>query len=81
MTEDEVIKNAIDNHRVRTTVAYEEESEEMRNAARETIKALQGMLDQKNDQIRDKDEKIHELRDTMKLEKEKDAREINALQA
>lgn len=40
LTEDEVLKNAIDNHTTKTTVAHEEESEEMRNAACETIKAL-----------------------------------------
>ena len=43
-----------------------QENEEMANAAQQTIKTMQEMLKQKNEQLKRKENLITSLRDTMK---------------
>ena len=51
----------------------------MANAAQQTIKTMQEMLKQKNDQLKRKENLITSLRDEMKLQAERDANTISDL--
>lgn len=52
----------------------------MADAAYETIKTLQDMLTQKNEQVKHKEEHISRLRDQMRIARESDATTIRGLQ-
>lgn len=51
----------------------------MADAAYQTIKTMQEMLDQKNEQLKRKEEHIQNLRDEMKNQANQDAMIINKL--
>lgn len=65
MSQDEVLKDAISEHRAKTSSANEKEHKEMADAAYQTIKTLQDMLDNKNGAIRSKEDQITKLRQQM----------------
>jgi hypothetical protein len=56
LNQDEMLKDAISEHRTRTTQQNEKEQKDMADAAYQTIKTLQDMLDNKNEAIRGKEQ-------------------------
>lgn len=57
-----MLKDAISEHRAKTSQSSEKEQKEMADAAYQTIKTLQDMLDNKNGAIRSKEEQITKMR-------------------
>lgn len=49
LSKDEMLKDAIEEHRAKNIEATDKEAREMADAAYQTIKTLQDMLDAKND--------------------------------
>lgn len=62
LSQDEVLKDAISEHRAKTSVTNDKQQSEMQDAAYQTIKTLQDMLDNKNAAIRAKEEQMAKLR-------------------
>jgi hypothetical protein len=58
LSRDEMLKDAIAEHRQKTTHANQEEQNEMAKAAQKTIETLQAMLENKNQAIRSKEDQI-----------------------
>jgi len=79
LTKDEVLKDAIEDHRVKTMAVAEKQSKEIQEAAYQTVKTLQDMIEQKNEQLKRKEDQIERLREQMKIQSATDAAEINAL--
>ena len=76
---DETTKQVIDEHRFKQQQAHDQENKEMADAAYQTIKTMQEMLEQKNAQLKRKEENIANLRDQVKRQAEMDANELNKL--
>ena len=76
---DAVLKDAIEDHRLKTMAVHEKEQQEISKAAYQTVKTLQDMIEQKNDQLKRKEENIERLRDQMRNQAESDAKVINQL--
>ena len=79
LSQDEVLKDAIQEHRTKTTTAQEKEHKEMMEAAYQTIKTLQDMLDVKNQAIRSKEEQVVKMRQQVSAQRELDAHTIQQL--
>lgn len=62
LSQDELLKDAISEHRAKTSQVSEREQKEMADAAYQTIKTLQDMLDNKNAAIRSKEDQITKMR-------------------
>jgi hypothetical protein len=56
LQDDEKIREAIEGTRVKVDQVHEQEAKEMAEAAAQMVKTLQQMLEQKNDQLRSKEE-------------------------
>jgi hypothetical protein len=69
----------IEEHKFKQNLVHEKENKEMADAAYETIKTMQVMLDQKNEQLKKKEDHIANLRDQMRKQAELDANQINKL--
>ena len=65
LTEDEVLRDAIEKSRGKSKEVHELEAKEMAEAAAQMVKSLQAMLEQKSDQLKSKDEIIHKIREQM----------------
>ena len=72
LQQDEVLREAIDKHRSKTQEIHDQESKEMAEAAYVTIKTLQEMIDQKNEQLRKKDGLIEKINHQAALQREQD---------
>jgi hypothetical protein len=70
LRQDAILGEAVEEHRVKTMQAAEQERDEMLDAAHTTVKTLQEMIDSKDKQLRGKDEQIQKLRDEMKRQAE-----------
>ena len=79
LSEDAMTKDAIEDHRIKTMAAAEKQSKEIQDAAYQTVKTLKDMLEQKNTQLKRKEEQIERLRDQMKAQSALDAATINEL--
>lgn len=79
LSQDEVLKDVIDEYKVKILAQHENEQKEISDAAYQTIKTLQDMIEQKNEQLKKKEENIVRLRDQMKQQAQLDANTINAL--
>ena len=66
LSEDIVLKDAIEDHRLKTLAVAEKEQKEISDAAYQTVKTLQEMIEQKNEQLKRKEENITRLREQMK---------------
>lgn len=66
LSEDIVLKDAIEDHRIKTLAVAEKEQKEISDAAYQTVKTLQEMIEQKNEQLKRKEENITRLREQMK---------------
>lgn len=62
LSEDLVLKDAIEDHRIKTLKIAENEQKEVQAAAHQTVKTLQDMIEQKNEQLRRKEANIENLR-------------------
>ena len=76
LSQDEILKDAIQEHRTKTTTAQEKEHKEMMDAAYQTIKTLQDMLDVKNQAIRAKEEQVAKMRQQVATQRELDSQTI-----
>ena len=56
------MKDAIEDHRIKTLKIAENEQKEVQAAAHQTVKTLQDMIEQKNEQLRRKEANIENLR-------------------
>ena len=74
-----MIKEAIDETIMKQNQVKQQENKEMADAAYQTIKTMQEMLDQKNEQLKRKEDHIQNLRDEMKNQANQDAMIINKL--
>ena len=63
LAQDEVLKDAVEAHRIQTLAVAEKEQKEISDAAYQTVKTLQEMIEQKNEQLKRKEENIERLRD------------------
>lgn len=79
LSEDQVLRDAIEDHRLKTLAVHEKESKEISDAAYQTVKTLQDMIEQKNEQLKRKEENVERLREQMKQQAQLDAAAINAL--
>ena len=79
LSEDIVLKDAIEDHRLKTLAVAEKEQKEISDAAYQTVKTLQEMIEQKNEQLKRKEENIERLREQMKQQAQLDANTINQL--
>ena len=79
LSEDLVLKDAIEDHRLKTLAVAEKEQKEISDAAYQTVKTLQEMIEQKNDQLKRKEENMERLREQMKNQAQLDAATINQL--
>ena len=66
LSDDVVLKDAIEEHRIKTMAVHEKEQKEISEAAYQTVKTLQDMIEQKNEQLKRKEENIERLRDQMR---------------
>lgn len=66
LSEDIVLKDAIEDHRLKINAVAEKEQKEISDAAYQTVKTLQEMIEQKNDQLKRKEENVERLREQMK---------------
>lgn len=80
MDEEHVLKEMVDHQRTKVTQVHEQEAKEMAEAAAQMVKTLQEMMDQKNEQLRARDDMIDKLRGQMMQQREQDALEIARLQ-
>ena len=60
--EDVYLQDQIEDHRLKTLAVAEKEQKEISDAAYQTVKTLQDMINQKNEQLRNKEEAIKGLR-------------------
>ena len=79
LSEDLVLKDAIEDHRLKTLAVAEKEQKEISDAAYQTVKTLQEMIEQKNDQLKRKEDAMERLREQMKNQAQLDAATINQL--
>ena len=79
LAQDDTTNEVIEEHKFKQNLAHEKENKEMADAAYETIKTMQVMLDQKNEQLKKKEDHIANLRDHMRQQAELDANQINKL--
>lgn len=79
LSEDEVLREAIEKSKTRVNAVHDQEAKEMADAAAQMVKTLQEMLDQKNEQLRNKEDQIAKVREQMLIQSEKDGIEISKL--
>ena len=79
LSKDEILKDAIEEHRAKNIEATDKEAREMADAAYQTIKTLQDMLDAKNEANHKKEDQIDRLRGQMITAREIDAKTISDL--
>jgi chromosome segregation ATPase len=75
------MKDVMEEQRVKFQAAHEQENKEMADAAYQTIKTLNEMLEQKKAQVRSKEEQIDKLRQQMAEQRELAAEQYMQLQA
>ena len=63
---DDKMKDVIEDHRIKTMAVAEKQSKEIQDAAYQTVKTLQDMIEEKNKQLKRKEEQIERLREQMK---------------
>ncbi len=79
LSEDMVLKDTIEDHRIKTLDVARKEQKEISDAAYQTVKTLQEMIEQKNQQLKRKEANIEDLRNKMKAQAQLDAQVINDL--
>ncbi len=79
LSEDMVLKDTIEDHRIKTLDVARKEQKEISDAAYQTVKTLQEMIEQKNNWLQRKEANIEELRNKMKTQAQLDAQIINDL--
>ena len=65
LSEDAVLKEEVEKGHSRVREVHEQESREMAEAAAQMVRTLQDLLDQKNGQLRSKEEQLEQLRKQM----------------
>ena len=79
LSEDVVLKDTIEDHRLKINAAAQKDQVEIKKAAYQTVKTLQDMIEQKNEQLKRKEENIERLRTQMMNQAQFDAQQINEL--
>ena len=79
LAQDDTTNEVIEEHKFKQNLVHEKENKEMADAAYQTIKTMQEMLDQKNEQLKRKEDHIQNLREEMKNQANQDAMIINKL--